>query len=260
MDDVFGQDKKKPNNKNKDPKEIIKPKYVSKGGFKRVRLLRGFYEAEKLIQLCMKHGAYICGGYARYCASPNAKKVIPPTDIDIYCPTDEIFDTMNREFQVSFHLKINRDNPICFLYKRPDKGPFSNLPLIQLIKPMVDGHIVSKGDIETILSNFDFTVIRCAIISRKMALVDADFEHDEAQRFLRIKNIHCPISSTLRFCKYYAKGYWTSPLEVTKLFLDWEGRDQDYRDKILHFVKEANKGEGLTREDIELMERLMRVD
>jgi len=92
------------------------------------------------------------------------------------------------------------------------------------------------------------------------ALVDADFMHDEEKKILRIKNIHCPISSTLRCMKYARKGYWLPPMQCCRLFIDWEERDEEYREKIIEFLKKSDMGEGLTKADIEEMEALMRID
>jgi hypothetical protein len=60
--------------------------------------------------------------------------------------------------------------------------------------------------------------------------------------------------------KYSRKGYWLPPLQCCRLFIDWEDRDEEYRNKIYHFLVESDKGEGLTRQEIEEMERLMRID
>jgi len=48
-----------------------------------VPVLRGFTEIELLWSLAQEHGAVICGGYARYCASPR-KNPVPATDVDLF--------------------------------------------------------------------------------------------------------------------------------------------------------------------------------
>jgi len=129
-----------------------------------------------------------------------------------------------------------------------------------LIKPIREGKIVASGEMKEILENFDFTVIRCGFTSSQKILVDADFLHDEERKILRLKNIHCPISSTLRCMKYAAKGYWLKPFETLKLFLDWDSRSDEYRNKLVDFLEKSKEGEGLSKEDITELEALMRID
>jgi hypothetical protein len=108
---------------------------------------------------------------------------------------------------------------------------------------------------ETILENFDFTVVRIGLSNPEVALADADFMHDEEKHQLRIKNIHCPISSTYRVMKYRSKGYWPPTLEILKLFFDWDERDEEYKMNIFQFFQKEDP----TKEEIDEMERLMRV-
>lgn len=129
-----------------------------------------------------------------------------------------------------------------------------------MIKPIREGKIVASGEMKEILENFDFTVIRCGFTSSQEILVDADFLHDEERKILRLKNIHCPISSTLRCMKYAAKGYWLKPFETLKLFLDWDSRSDEYRNKLVDFLEKSKEGEGLSKEDITELEALMRID
>jgi len=143
------------------------------------------------------------------------------------------------------------------------KDPASSLfqsPIIQIIKPVKEGKIVATGTLTDILENFDFTVVRCGLLSPNSALVDADFEHDEPRRILRLKNIHCPISSTLRCMKYSKKGYWLPPMQAVRLFLDWDLRGLDWKSKLMDFLRQAESGEGLTKKDIDELEAMMRVD
>ena len=126
---------------------------------------------------------------------------------------------------------------------------------MQLIKPMEEGVIITKGDVEIILQNFDFTVVRIGLVNQTCALADADFLHDEAKKFLRIKNIHCPISSTYRVMKYNRKGYWPSTGQIVKLFLDWDDRTPEYKSKIIEFLNKTDP----TADEIDEMEKMMRM-
>ena len=134
------------------------------------------------------------------------------------------------------------------------------MPPIQLIKPMQEARIVSFGDKKTILENFDFTVIRAAIISSEQVYVDADFLHDEKHTLLRLKNIHCPVSSSLRCMKYSRKGYWLRPFECLKLFIDWTDRPDEYRVKLVEFLHKASENDGLSQEEVDELETMMRID
>ncbi len=171
-------------------------------------------------------------------------------------------DKNYHEYLAVIALTIKHENDISITYQRPTTSdhPFFASPPIQLIKPMKEGRVVSFGSMKEILSNFDFTVIRAGLLDYTLALVDADFIHDEGARILRLKNIHCPISSTLRCMKYARKGYWLPPFNCIKLFLDWDGRDDNYRIKLIEFLDKANDGEGLTQKDIDELEALMRID
>jgi len=96
-------------------------------------------------------------------------------------------------------------------------------------------------------------------MSPPIALVDADFNHDETKRILRLKNIHCPISSTLRCMKYAKKGYWLPSFQCMRLFLDWDSRNDEYREKLGEFFAQF-EGDGLSKKEIGELEAMMRID
>ena len=244
--------------------EILKPKYVSKSGFINTAVVRGFTEIKPIYELLktqIENGqCHLCGGYVRYMCSPNTSPP-KPGDLDIYFKNEDWF-TLTKALFIELDFTIKHENPVSvsFAIITDTESPYFGTPEIQLIKPINDGAVKTEGDMKYIISHFDFTVIRCGLLDEHEALVDADFMHDEEHKILRIKNIHCPISSTLRCMKYARKGYWLPPLQCCRLFFDWEDRTDKYRQEIYEFLIEADKGEGLTREDIEKMERLMRID
>lgn len=247
-----------------EPDKKIKPKYISKEGFVTVPIRRGFTEIKPVYDFLLNEinngDCIICGGYVRYMCSTHSNPA-KAGDVDLYFKSEEVFNEIkDRLIKVGFESKHENDICVSFKLISDVESKFFGTPQIQLIKPIVDGSIVATGDMEEILSNFDFTVVRAGFVSPEVAFVDADFIHDESKRILRIKNIHCPISSTLRCMKYSKKGYWLPPLQCCRLFIDWEDRDQEYRDKIIHFLTEADKGEGLTETDINELEKLMRID
>jgi hypothetical protein len=230
------------------------------GQFIRVPLRRGFTEIEILYKNVSGIGGIICGGYVRYCASPRYKPD-PGGDVDIYCQDDSIFEQLKKHFS-DMQLKKKHENGVALTYAHPESGPYFFSPPIQLIKPIREGSIVANGTMEEILSNFDFTVIRAGIVSPTEALVDVDFEKDEMVKELRIKNIHCPISSTLRCMKYSRKGYFLRPFQVLRLFLDWEARTPEYRVKIIEALNKLDSegAKGFSQEEIEELEAMMRID
>jgi len=232
--------------------------YISQDGFVEAPVLRGFTEISNLFRDVSVRDGVICGGYVRYMCSPRPDPACA-SDVDIYSPTEAIFNRLKEHFIK--YLDVRVETEVAVTYKRASFGDrYFPAPPIQLIKPIREGKIVANGDMEEILSNFDFTVIRCGLVTTSIALVDADFMHDEEKMVLRLKNIHCPISSTLRCMKYSKKGYWMPPMHALKLFLDWDKRDQDYRDKLIEFLKSANEGKGLSKEDVDELEKLMRID
>ncbi len=235
--------------------------YISKEGFVRTKIYRGLTEIENLLHYIGNEGV-VCGGYVRYMCSPTHNP-FPPSDVDIYPFSGDSFDILKKAFK-GLALKIKHENNMAITYIRPEDPEhiFFASPVIQLIKPVIQGKVVSVGSIEEILSNFDFTVVRAAIAIYDLvnATVDADFIHDETKKILRLKNIHCPISSTLRCMKYGRKGYWLPPTHVLTLFEDWDSRSENYKSKLYDYLAKANEGKGLTKEQVDELEELMRID
>ena len=234
-----------------------------------IPLRRGFYEISELYELCQKAGATICGGYARYCASPRpTAKVLTAGDVDLFPHSEDaskilLTDLLAMGFEiahenhVSISMKPNKDN----------EDRLAHIPTPQIIKPLIEGKIVTLGTTQEILENFDFTIVRAAIVSPLEVMVDDDFEADETHGILRLKNIHCPISSLLRCCKYARKGYFLRPAEALKLFLDWTNRGDEYRTRMVELFQESAKGkvgennpDGMTQEEIDELEALLRID
>ena len=237
--------------------------------FKIVPIYRGFTEIKLFFELCQRHNAVICGGYARYCASPRpTPEVIPAGDVDIF-PHDEAATKAIQEVLLAMGFEIRHENHVSITLKakKENKAELGHYPTPQIIKPVVEGSIVAAGTTETILENFDFTVVRAAILSPETCLVDEDFLEDEEHKVLRIKNIHCPISSLLRCCKYVRKGYFLRPLQALKLFVNWTDRGDDYRTRIIELFSESGKGkqaednpDGMTQKEIDELEKLLRID
>lgn len=224
-----------------------KPLYKSKDGFELVALRRGFTEIRPLwdileqVKVDTREDCFICGGYARWCASPKFEP-IPAGDIDIYCESERVFDTVRRYLK-NANLTVKHENNMAITYNRPVSGEYHIMFPIQLIKPVVSGAIVARGDKEKILSNFDFTVIRAAIKTPTTVLVDADFTEDETHKRLRLKNIHNPLSSLLRCCKYTKKGYFLPFTEAIKLFYAWDGMNSELKTEFSDVITAIRNGD-----------------
>lgn len=234
--------------------------------FKTIPLLRGFSEITKIYDIATANDGIICGGYARYCASPR-KDPKPAADVDIFPKTVTATNAiLGKLLELGFVRE--HENPMSITLKAPlDRDDLKYMPIPQIIKPVVQGAIVATGTTEVILSNFDFSVVRAAIISPTEVMVDEDFEYDEKHNYLRLKNIHCPVSSLLRCCKYASKGYFMRPSEALKLFKDWTNRDLEYRRKLIALFDKSTLGlqsddniNGLTQRDINELEALLRID
>lgn len=235
-------------------------------------LYRGFYELERALNWLSErnflHDVYVCGGWLRWACSPRFDPV-PAGDIDFYCVDDETYKRLRWHLSRKLKRRASRENAVSVTYKRVKEtdNEFFGLPPVQLIKPMDDGRVVTQGDIFEILGNFDFSIIRLgASIGNlgifKTVTADIDFYQDELDKKIRIKNIHCPISSTYRVIKYARRGYWVNMPEIFKLFADWDGRDDEYRRELFTFfdrIADETMPEP-TEEEILHIERLLRID
>lgn len=233
--------------------------------FKTIPLLRGFTEISKIYELAVKNDCVICGGYARYCASPLlTEKVKFASDIDLFPKSEKACENMLKDLNKMGYMKSYENHvSITMRPKKKDDKTLSFIPTPQIIKPVIEGKIVTLGTVEEILNNFDFTIVRAAILSPTEVMVDEDFENDELHGYLRLKNIHCPISSLLRCCKYARKGYFMRPIEALKLFQDWTNRGPEYQQRITELFIVSMKGDkegGITRKEIDELEALLRID
>ncbi len=227
-------------------------------------ILRGFQEIECLFNFATKHNSVICGGYGRYCVSKK-RNPFPATDIDLFPQTEESSQNLiNELISLGFSVKYQNEVSLTFneLVLNSDVK-WTVLPQVQVIKPVKEGRIVTIGSLEEILSNFDFSITRAGLLNSTTALVDEHFHADDAEGRIRIQNIHCPISSTLRVIKYSKKNYWITASETVKLFKDWDARPIEYKDNIvstLQRIQETDEDKKPTAEEIARLYRLMSVD
>ena len=199
---------------------------------------------------------YVIGGYARYCVDKD-KKSAKPCDVDVYATTSENFTTLRQRFEELYGTP--KESPVSLMFQT------GHLPL-NLVRPINEGVIVAVGDPVVILDNFDYTITKCCLLDENSALAHYKFfEHNKA-RLLVIEKIHCPVSAVYRIIKYTKKGYWVRPIEVLKLFADWDGRGPEYRGKLIDFIKSAEEFyqsggvDKLSEQEIQEMERMLFVD
>lgn len=223
--------------------------------FVNVPVLRTFIELESLLDWVQSLGGCVLGGIVRWMCSPK-REPVPPGDIDIYARDEASFDALRAYIENTYGAEIYRENPMALSYNRIEG---SVLPALQLIKPVHEGRVVATGDFEEILRNFDFTVVRIGLVSSTMALADPMFLEDEKTMRLRLRNIHCPISSTARVTKYCRKGYYAPPSELLRLFLDWDDRNEIYKADLIELFMRSETGE-ITEEEVDRLEALLRID
>ena len=154
-----------------------------------------------LHQICGKE-AFICGGFARVVCSPCTAP-IPSEDIDIYLLSKDSFPLLETRLKELLYIKSKENDVSCVFTYAITSDTLH--PPINLIKPIENGHLHTFGDIDKILENFDFTIARCGIyLSDGMEIKargDEDFENNERDHILIIKNIHCPIAEVTRISK-----------------------------------------------------------
>lgn len=215
--------------------------------FVRVPIVRGFDKVYPY-WLLWNEIAHFCGGYPRFCASPLVTPV-EAGDFDVFPKDQEAYDRIVADCK-RMGLTIGWESSVAVTYQSAPAGRFKDCPDLQIVKPVNQGAIVAQGSVEDILNNFDFTVVRAAIVSPQECLVDLDFIQDEATKKLNIKNIHCPIGSTLRFMKYAKKGYKAQASDVLELFKDWDARSKEYKDSLLEGIPKLQlSGEDALDED-----------
>jgi len=238
-------------------------------GYKTIPIRRGFSEVEVLYAIGQNCGATICGGYARYCCSPlPTAKVVIPGDADIFPQTEAATDkVLAALLALGYEQRHENHVSITLIPSKEKKDELEYIPTPQIIKPVIQGAIVTLGTVEEILENFDFTITRAAIVSPTECVVDEEFENDEKKKLLRLRNIHCPVSSLLRCCKYARKGYFMRPAEAIKLFNDWMDRGPEYRERLFELFSQSSLGkkseenpDGMTQEEIDELEALLRID
>jgi hypothetical protein len=200
----------------------------------RLPMLRGFSEVRELFSIAKRYCAVIAGGYGKYCASPtaDAKK---SQDLDIFPGRTGdakklAMELVERGFSVvketDFSYTLNppeitkRETPQTMVWKT-----FRNP--VQIVKSDflgskgwrgVDGFSGFEDLAERVLSTFDLTIVRVAIIGAESVLADARFWEDEVAARLRVEGFRNQRFLYHRLAKYGSRGYTFDPKQVLALF------------------------------------------
>jgi hypothetical protein len=214
-----------------------------------IPLLRGFTEIKEIFELAQKHNGFICGGYARRCASP-APVVADAEDVDIYTFKTEDMDRLRDELIINGKFAQDRVSQFSITLKKKDQT-VGDIKKIQLVNPEIFTNNPKK--VVDILDSFDFNVCKCAIISSTEAISHKNFLVDETYKTLTVYGtIKNPVMLFFRIIKYVEKGYRVSPGMVIEMMTAI--RTLQYKDhNIAQAVKSSvnylkGKESGLIRE------------
>lgn len=213
---------------------------------------------KNILEKICQNEAFICGGLARVACSPLTKPVLT-SDVDVYLLREEYFASVAARIE-SQHFFLFKENDVSHVYRYAFNDDANRHLDINLIKPINTGHLNTFGELPQILDNFDFTVARIGVYLEDgeiKGLADPDFEVDEQQKRLVIKNIHCPLAEITRVMKYQKKGYFCPLKQVLSIFLDWDNRDDEFRQFMVDNLIE--KGE-LSTEDIQELYKRLYID
>lgn len=199
--------------------------------FVELKVRRGAELMAQLIRAAAECDSIIAGGAVRWMCSPLSETMdgkngglVGSNDVDIFPPSNEKLEALEaRLLDMGYSRLEDERGDMARTYRKPSvPKPAGH---VQLVVPRRSAFMnTSAGTAAELLETLDFTVARAALLSASVALVDADFEHDERRKLLRIRHIVCPISAVRRIAKYTAKGYHCRMLEIVKLFAEWSER------------------------------------
>jgi hypothetical protein len=182
--------------------------------YQRIPLQRGFTEIKHIFEIAQKNNAFICGGYARRCASV-APIVAPADDVDIYTFSNDDLNRLLADILAQTKFVIERQSQFSITLK--NKESFGgDIKKIQLVLPDVMTNNPKK--VIDILDCFDFNICKCAIVSPSEAIAHINFMPDETYKTLLVDgDIKNPVMLFFRILKYTEKGYRVSPRLVIDL-------------------------------------------
>jgi len=177
---------------------------------------------------------HICGGIARFCASPLDSPELP-RDIDLYCINDWWYERVPK-WLVSeglYEESIELGEHIRQL--NPTSSSGYTFP-VQVMSPKFG------KSVEEILDGFDFSICRAAIVSDKEALVDVDFMEHESKKLLHLRRPASNRELVARTLKYLNKGYKVpTALHLVQIL----GLVKEFKEEELRYVMRYASGQGL---------------
>lgn len=187
----------------------------------------------------------VAGGAVRVAAMTKETKFRPNDDVDLFFYTQEDYDSvvsyLNRKPDINngkydtWTCIWDKETTVSHIYLWAIPGTEDGMKFrLNLIKPST----VQFKTLVELVSQFDFSVNRIALLDKSWAIADKDFLKDELEGKLQLKFIHCCISGVSRIAKYIKKGYHCPLSEIVKLFKDWDSRSADYKDNVLKIVSE----------------------
>jgi hypothetical protein len=209
--------------------DIENDDYLSSQEFVVTDIKRGFSEIRKLHELCIKHGAYIAGGYARHCVTINSKST-DFSDVDVFCQNQGSFDALlaeiknilegdiayldilQTEYAVTIGFKnLSGDAQFLKNVERAQgriKNKISQIFPIQIIKPVtIETGRQTGGDIIEILKNFDLDICQVAIVSPVKAICSFSMMASDKDNSMKVsKGLHNPYMTMARVIKYGGRG------------------------------------------------------
>lgn len=171
---------------------------------KTLPILRGFEEVKKYAEAASLHGAYICGGYARWCCS-TANPPMPPNDIDVFLTMNGVGRMIEEDFK-ALGCKKKRASSAAITMKLPEKIQAGS-------RQVEDIQIIIKdafsSSVEDIISSFDFNICQAAIVDDKSVIVTDKFAEEEPKMVLTHSGVHSgnPTITFKRAIKYIKRGY-----------------------------------------------------
>jgi len=200
----------------------------------------------KIEDACQKYGCFIAGSFAKACSyhgrgikfsenNTNSENIdlnmFCPSDIDIFCQSQESFDLMEefitKHYQPDIGSIINSGRTFSIVNSRPwnvleidientDAKIVIVVDKIQLVRPSV----VYGSRIE-VMDNFDLPICRYSILDKETLLVSNLALASEANRIVFAdKKLKNPVKTLFRMLKYSRKGYTISGLSVLNLVLE----------------------------------------
>jgi hypothetical protein len=204
-----------------------------------VHLPKNILELLPMITDC---NSFIAGGTVR--AIYNKELF---SDIDIFSRTEIAHIAMKAALiDKGFEKKFENSTVARFT--------LNDFTYIDAVVPRKGKYLLTYGTPADVISRFDFSVCRAAILNENQALVSSKFEEDCKKKKLRVEYMVCPLSTVQRIGKYGKKGYKISNKEVVKLFVEWGNRPES--EKIAELLTKDN----VTEQEMQKLMQYVYVD